>query len=325
MVNLSEIDKVFLPFLARRIQDIQQKSVLFAHYTSATTAIKIIQNGELWMRSVMDMNDLSEVDLGYDLVLNAFAQKQLRKKYDGALKKFGIGIDELIATGKHEFSEMKKHVFVTCLSEHKPCNSFGRLSMWRAYAPVNGVTLIMDSKIIAPHPQAGIFFGAVPILYLKPDDKKSVHGILNQIALNLEKTYINIGSQECGSRLLGSVYAQAASIKHIAFKTEREWRLVLSASSSISLNIAHSSVLSKGVEDIGGLLQPVYKLNLNKLYAVGTADEGYSFISRILKKIIIGPSRNSALLHEALCDELYSAGISEPQDMVEISGIPLRL
>lgn len=86
MLNLSEIDKIFFPYLDQRIQHIQKKDTSFAHYTNATTAIKIIKNGEFWMRSVMDMNDLSEVDFGCERVFNAFKKNKLRKKYNDALK-----------------------------------------------------------------------------------------------------------------------------------------------------------------------------------------------------------------------------------------------
>ena len=276
------------------------------------------------MRSVMDMNDLSEVDFGCERVFNAFKKNKLRKKYNDALKKYEMNIDELLDVSKHEFSEMKKHIFVTCLSEHKTFHLFGRLSMWRAYAPVNGVALVMNSQIVAPRPQNGIFFRIVPALYLKPDGSKKVYNILSQIAQNLKNTNINI-EEECRSRLLGSLYAQVASIKHKAFKTEREWRLIFSASPDVSPNMGDNSVISKGVEEIGGLLQPVYKLNLNKLYATSIKDETHSFLCSILKKIIIGPSRNSALLHEALCDELRTVGVLEPWKMVVSSNIPLRL
>ena len=77
-------------------------------------------------------------------------------------------------------------------------------------------------------------------------------------------------------------------------------------------------VLTKSVEVISGIPQPVYSIPLRSF-------EGYDIsIASILDRIIIGPSNFPGALLEAFWHELEASGVPDAKQKVFVSDIPLR-
>src|SRR5260370_40096167 len=55
------------------------------HYTSAQAALSIINSKRLWMRTTTCMSDFREVQHGYQILLNFFADKNRKDSFIAAL------------------------------------------------------------------------------------------------------------------------------------------------------------------------------------------------------------------------------------------------
>ena len=305
---------------------IKHEDNLFAYYTSADTALKIIQKEEIWMRNISDMNDLSEVNLGQKLLVQALKKPEILTAFSD--------IFDMLGTGREFFSNIvsfienmlciREQLYITCFSEHHKDEPFGRLSMWRAYAPQNGVVFLINASALDADLTERIFWTS-PILYLPPEDISKLCAVLSNTAQKLlslmsgQRNNIEI-AQFIHEQLIGYFYVSTASIKHDIFREEQEWRVL---HSTMSRKLIGDGILEKSIENVGGLPQPIYRIYLPKLYSNEPGD--VPLMQKLLRKVIIGPSKNPKLIQEALCDGLREKGIVNPEKIVEISNIPLRL
>jgi hypothetical protein len=126
-------------------------NLLLAHYTSIGTLEKIIQNNEVWLSNPLHMNDLNELRFGMREGALAFRthhglmtacgndekHRALLKHFDERFQRYDF---------EHAFD-----TYVFCVSEHKPDNDDGILSMWRGYgASGAGVAIVFDPTMDFP-------------------------------------------------------------------------------------------------------------------------------------------------------------------------------
>jgi len=310
-----------------RMSHVKQTNKLFAHYTSADTALKIIQEEEMWMRNVSDMNDFSEIILGQRSLIETLKEKQISDTFDAVITELSsnkCSFSDIISYIEN-MSDIREQLYISCFSEHRKDDLLGRLSMWRAYAPQNGVALLINASILDTKPIDNVLFWTAPVQYLHPENLSELRTNLLQIAQRLlntvkgQKNNIEICDFLC-STLIGYFYVSSASIKHIGFSEEEEWRVLFSTKSQSS---EMKDILVKSIENIVGLPQTIYKICLKNLYANELDD--MVLVQKLLKKVIIGPSKNPKLIQEAFCDTLRDKGVLEPEKMVVISDIPVRL
>ena len=109
---------------------------LFAHYTSADAALKILGSKRLWMRSTTCMADYREVGYGYAMLNEAFGKDNLGTDFRGALDKCYPGAAQAgVENFERNWRSILLGTYVACLSEHDAKeNAHGRLSMWRGFA-----------------------------------------------------------------------------------------------------------------------------------------------------------------------------------------------
>jgi len=310
-----------------RMSHVKQTNKLFAHYTSADTALKIIQEEEMWMRNVSGMNDFSEIILGQRSLIETLKEKQISDTFDAVITEFSSNTCSFsdIVSYIENMSDIREQLYISCFSEHRKDDLLGRLSMWRAYAPQNGVALLINASILDTKPIDNVLFWTAPVQYLHPENLSELRTNLLQIAQRLlntvkgQKNNIEICDFLC-STLIGYFYVSSASIKHIGFSEEEEWRVLFSTKSQSS---EMKDILVKSIENIVGLPQTIYKICLKNLYANELDD--MVLVQKLLKKVIIGPSKNPKLIQEAFCDTLRDKGVLEPEKMVVISDIPVRL
>ena len=72
---------------------------------------------------------------------------------------------------------------------------------------------------------------------------------------------------------------------------------------------------------IGGTPQLIYKIPLQNV-----PEEGFHGVEipELIDRIIIGPTQYDSATREAFVDRLGEAGVSDPEDRVIVSKIPLR-
>ena len=132
----------------------------FVHYTSASTAKKIADTETIWFRNARMMNDWTDVRHGIDLI-DEFLNNEVGIGFLDGLDNTHTGVSQRI---KKLFDvwkvDFETETYVFCLSEHGKKNqrndlgeivdledSYGRLSMWRAYGGNSGVAIVLKPDI----------------------------------------------------------------------------------------------------------------------------------------------------------------------------------
>ncbi len=333
-INSEDILNMFFSYDILRTNRIKNDNIIFAHYTNASTARRILSSEELWLRNVSDMNDFSEIELGQYLLLKILKSPSIINEFNSVFREISIStfsFNDIISHIENNFSDMKKFLYIACLSEHQDeDNAYGRLSMWRAYAPQNGVALIINPNFLSDAPALnGIFFMTSPVRYSSHSQIRYLEDDIHALIVQLRAiSFSHSPPQEHEESalffiFLNKFYSTIASIKHIGFQEEKEWRIILSTQGEISPSLSeHKDILKKQVVDIRGIPQQIYKINLPRLYNISQEE---SMIPHLLNKIIIGPSHNPELIKEVFCDILREKNIDLSTDKIVISDIPLRI
>src|SRR5690606_30906292 len=104
-------------------------------------------------------------------------------------------------------------------------DQFGRLSMWRAYAPKNGVAFVLRNGPFVAESNALQAFTS-PVAYATRDAflpffEELVSGIEGHVGL-----LADLGGAFVHDTLINVFKVAVQSTKHPAFKEEREWRVI---------------------------------------------------------------------------------------------------
>jgi hypothetical protein len=144
-----KLTRLLMPYAMTELERVKHDEVRFVHYTSAETALKILQNQCLWLRNSQLMNDFSEVSYGLQRVADAYNDKLgVGDRFQNVLESLESGLSQKFEIA---FNELRRHLetdtFLLSVSEHLGGEDrFGRLSMWRAYGGPNvGVALVLKS------------------------------------------------------------------------------------------------------------------------------------------------------------------------------------
>jgi hypothetical protein len=121
--------EILMPYARSRLEAVKERRGRFVHYTSAESALKIIQSKTMWMRNTRCMNDYSELQHGQEVLSDLPEMKRLTETIkslpvvgEAALKAFGVW-----------WTDSQPGTYITSISEHDDTEDIhGRLSMWRA-------------------------------------------------------------------------------------------------------------------------------------------------------------------------------------------------
>lgn len=303
---------IFQPGLIERYQDIVENDRRFVHYTSADTALKILRNGELWLRNAAVMNDFSEIAHGLDLITTAFAG-EAGDRFKAAIEAVHPGaidrVDELFRSWTYDW---RFETYLACVSLHRDAEDrSGRLSMWRAYGDT--ALVIRNTPMMAVTDLLGVY--SAPVIY---QDVGDFSERLNRIAEAVERHADHLrglGLNVVVSYVHGMLQATAIASKHPGFAEEEEWRIFFRPSEN------ESPAITRTVEVIGGVPQVVYKLALGDEPEKGL--HGAS-IPSLLDRIIVGPTEYPVTTAQAFRITLNEAGVSHSGRKVIVSDIPLR-
>ena len=287
----------------------------FVHYTNANTAYKIIENEEIWLRNVRGMNDYREIDYGRSQFIDSLENPQNktnRNNLEQLIKK--IDCNQYI-------KDIETRTYITCLSEHPSTeDNYGRLSMWRAYGHSTGIALIISPNFLDTKLDfKNNIFLTTPVIYSDKAFLDTIPEILKSFNDNNMINYFkNKGIEHFFHVLSRFAYIYIISIKHPGFAEEREWRIILSPFDKEYEQYIDKNIIQSDVKTDFGHPEKIYKIDLNKFNFISNDS------SKLLKKIIIGPSENADIIKDAFIHLFNSKGISNAENLIQISDIPLR-
>ncbi len=306
---------IFYPSLLSKREEIDQHKIRFVQYTSADSAMSIIQNKEIWLRNVQCMNDYSEVNHGINCFLTAYHNKNEGARFQTVMEELFPGIINEISTLFDSWlPHLRMSTYIACISEHPiEEDKYGRLSMWRAYGGKCSVALVMNSAAIRS--ETDIFAAYThPVAYQDPEQFSVMFG---ELADRIEKGKDFISTLE-KQPVIGYLFelfkTYALCVKHPGFLEEREWRVVYNPA------LKSSEYVISSIESIGGVPQEVHKIPLKNI-----PEENFSGgIPELIERIIIGPNDHQVVLGNSFIKLLKDAGCENAEDKIYYSGIPLR-
>lgn len=304
---------IFMPYFAEKRAIAKIAGQRFVHYTTADAAVKMLKNEEVWLRKSSVMNDFSEIEFGLGCLSqawNAPSGVRLKQMLEDML---GGSVASIDAKFNEQLPNIRFDTYLTCISEHDPEeDSFGRLSMWRAYGNV--------AVVLSPDVFMAESAGLMPA-YSNPVNYHTRESFQQQF-----DSFVDVFAREFdylkarGTTLIWEwmVWMMRQTVlctKHRGFREEREWRIIHSPT------VPPSPIIRKDIEVIRGVAQPVMKLKLQNSED-GTI-RGLD-IPSFVQRIIIGPTQYPNAQLEAFAAVLESKGVTTPYERIFVSDIPLR-
>ena len=277
--------------------------------------MNILKSKEIWMRKSSCMEDYLEIQYGLDRLYRAYRNPKIGDHFKSVLNGLfdGIAIDI-----EKNFDGWTPHfladTYFTCVSEHSDEeDTFGRLSMWRAYGDTTGVAFVLNNPLFL-NPAEGLKATVNPVSYLNDDEFENE---FTRITDNISKEAEFFKAHERDeviARIFHMLRFAVLCTKHPGFREEREWRVIYCPT------LEASSYLTKDIRPIRNVPQPIYKIPLEDIPEVGY----FAAIPALINRIVIGPTQYPAALREAFVGLLDELGVSDSASKVCVSDIPLR-
>lgn len=290
---------------------------LFAHYTSAEAALKIIETRRMWMRSSTCMADYREVQHGYEVLHHYFDDATRKAAFLKAMDDVHPGAaSEAIKLFDNWWAHVRYQVFINSLSDHHVMeNNIGRLSMWRAFGNKGTrVALIFSAPWYGEGLEhLGLQFS--PVTYISGGDGVRLFDdvVANVVA---QKEYLRtLPARDFHDAIFHMVLNSISCAKHVGFWEEREWRGVYTPAFKLP------TLLERSIQSIGGVPQPVYSIPLDGAAYPQLAGLD---LTKLLDRVIVGPTEYAGVVYEAFVDALTRLGIPNAHDRVVASQIPIR-
>lgn len=280
--------------------------IVFAYYTSAETALKIVHGESIFMRDARLLNDSTELSYGKYVLNEALSENSYLVDLIGSISHVGIeNIRENLVDRYDSLSGLRGRTFLTSLTRHDlKTDSLGRLSMWRGYGAENGVALLIHSTVFSSDLDwRGIF--STPVKYHSVDESRAYISRCLQRAVSGDIDWGSIDGDQFSNLLSDFFQDYCISAKHPGFSEEREWR-VYCVPERLESPWAKRKTCS-----ISGVPQLVLDLNI----AGPTGD-----LKEVLLGAIIGPSPHQEVIAEALQNKLDKKGF--PNNAVYMSPTP---
>lgn len=277
---------IFFSFAHARRLKVETNRSRFVHYTNAEAAMNILRTKDVWMRESSCMNDFMEVEHGISCVVKAYGagEKAFARSLDALHPDVSSEIEKLFdGWAPH----LRTDTYFTCFSEHDESeDTFGRLSMWRAYSEATGVALVVNNKPFLTENTALKAY-ASPVAYLGDGEfAKEFEKMRSQI--DAEADFIRaIDRQVIVANVFQMLKYAALCTKHPGFSEEREWRVIYCPA------LEKSSHLVKDIQAIRGAPQPIYKIPLKDIPDEGLVDVE---IPALIERVIIGKTSCALLL-----------------------------
>lgn len=309
--------KVFLPTLDEALTRMEEHGLKLAHYTSFETAKLIIDGRAVWMRDARFMNDVGEIQHGI-VAMDAFlADDGNQARIAHILTPFSPDLPQALQNvWAHFRNKIFNEVYITCFSEHWPEeDTFGRLSMWRAYcAKPDGVAIVMNTAAFRLKSNALNAY-ASPVFYgTSADFAAKLHDILSNIEREAEAV-ATLGPKGILDHLAIALLFGAVCLKHPGFYEEEEWRVIHMPSIDIPNRL-------KRINLPGPPAQTVYAIPLEDFPPAGLVGIEPD---ALIAQVIIGPSDRAGKIGNEMEKSLTAQGVQNARDRIFVTGIPLRV
>ena len=320
----------FHPYYAQKITEvkpsIEARKTSFVHYTSSGNLLNVIRGKQFWMRNASIMNDYSEIQYGIELLATCY-RGDPGNRLKGILRK-NFGSNEIAEKLEHYYNGwLKSHMdetYIVSICEHDQTeDNYGRLSMWRAYAPNSGVALVLNGSVFTK-PSDALGANTYPVLYA---DQKKFNSIFDQLVTGLEEIAPsfeegNITDSDVLAELLSAFREFIVTTKHPGFSEEREWRVIYNP------QYQHSRYITESIECVGSVPQKIQSIPLDTFSSENDDNAEFTIDARIpnlFQRIIVGPSETPEVIKGALAHELEKAEVTDVYEKIVISDIPLRV
>lgn len=318
MIENKELLNIFNADYNERVSYLKQNDLKLAHYTSAAVALKIIDNKEIWLNNVTNMNDYREVELGKNLLARTFNKTDEGNRLKDILNQISEKLSEELIIRYNSIFNGLDRTYAFCLTEHKKdYDKYGKLSMWRAYAPKNGIALILNIAPFIKECSKTTAF-TIPMFYYEYEEFQNKFKNFVDKAQNNLDIFNNITKEEVLDFFYRKFLVSVLSLKHKGFEEEKEWRILYNDAIYTKDNI-----IKEEVKEIHGVPRIIKILNFESL---NDKNSDYSTkLNDILYKIIIGPSDNPKHLQEIFIKKLADNCVTNAESKVVISEIPVRI
>lgn len=321
-----QIARIFLPHAMQEMERVRASGTRFTHYTAAETGLKILGSGRMFLRNSTLMNDFSEIHYGYDCLASAY-KSDIGDRLKAALTAVQKDLPEILASNfDGQILDVRNETYLMSISEHADDGHedlFGRLSMWRAYAPKNGIAFVLNNRPFVGESDAlGAFTS--PVIYATPQDflvtfEEVVHSIEQNIDL-----VKRLGGKVVHDLLINAFRFAVQSTKHPSFREEKEWRVIYSPlllRQEGKMTEEREKRVSAEIMSLGGVPQRIYAIPFQDY-----PEEGFegATIPDLLNRVLIGPSQDSYMIAQAYISELERLGVPGAATKVVITGVPLR-
>jgi hypothetical protein len=317
--RLTELASIFMPYASRnqlRRYPRRQGTAKFVHYTSADSAIKIIESKRLWLRNTQCMSDYREVHHGYQMLIDAKDKLgEVTTALDAIAPNTGKAAVDAFDKVMHN---IRFSTYVASFSEHEAADDpYGKLSMWRAFGnnPGGRVALVFSVPWFAGAAESlKVIFS--PVAYPRQEDVSAdMDTILRSIHERADFVR-GFPPQVITGMIFAMLLGAVTCIKHRGFFEEREWRVIYSP----LIPGMHSPLIEEETESIHGIPQRVQKLPIDASVPAAAEID----VARLFDHLIIGPTQYPMPIAHACLAALEKAGIAEPVKKITISDIPIR-
>ena len=315
MINQNSVEKIFYKEYIEKVLGLKSNDLKLAHYTSARVALRLIENKTIWLNNIQYMNDYSEIKIGNTLLADYY-NSETGNELKEVIEYINHGTQRNLELNYNNTFSRLMNTYAFCLTEHsKEENDYGRLSMWRAYAPNNGVAIVLNTDIFTEE-AFNTRVSTIPMLYLEREEFiDAVSDFTNR--LNKYKDDLKY-LPNFSDLVLRKFIITALSMKHNGFQEEREWRVIYN---DIFSNITKNDIVTEDIEEINGEPRIIKKLNFSQIrYGNCPFD-----MNKLIHRIIIGPSNNPEQLRTIFIRVLEKNGVIEAANKVVCSDIPVRI
>jgi hypothetical protein len=308
------LTQIFFRYAHQRQTKVRSKGTRFVHYTNAEAAMNILRTKEIWMRESSCMNDFMEVEHGLSCVVKAYGAGE--KAFARSLDTLFPGIsDEIEKLFDGWAPHLRTNTYFACLSEHDDTEDmFGRLSMWRAYSDATGVAIVVNNRPFLAENTALKAY-ASPVGYLGDTEfAKEFDNIRNLV--DAEGDFLrSIDRRAIVNMVFHMLKYAALCTKHPGFAEEREWRVIYCPS------LEKSDHLIRHIQAVRGVPQVIYKIPLKDIPQENLLGVE---LPEIIDRIIIGPTQYPLAMRKAFVSLLADADVSDADQKVFVSDIPIR-
>lgn len=319
-MDAGEVCKLFQPLFADLLEgdSFPTKRPLLAHYTSIPVLEAILRNNEIWLSNPLFMNDLEEVRFGINTGANLFLTNAQVESACGTKSR----ADLLKSSFSHYYNQFANdHVldtYVFCLCEHTKDDTDGVLSMWRGYGGNgNGAAIVFDTAKLSARDGSPLIIAKVQ--YATPEERMNwLRQRITHFAEILAHSRIPDDKLYFGSGLFFQrLQLFALFTKHQGFKEESEWRVVYMRDrdrDKVFDRMFSYWIGPRGVEP---------KLKFKIEHMPGYTDDDFT-LSKIVERVILGPSLSSPLARGTILKMLDTLNKSDLKARIMSSTIPFR-